>query len=73
MFIELTTDEGKFIGNVNLLKRVFVNRDNNKTCVVGWNNNGYFEVNESYEEVIEKINSRMYKVLRSGKAPTRNF
>jgi len=64
MFIELTTKEGKFIGNINLLKRVFVSAISGKTCVVGWNNNSYFEVEESYEEVIQKINERTYKVLR---------
>ena len=63
MFIELTTNEGKFIGNINLLKRVFVN-EKGDTCVSGWNNNGYFEVKESYEEVIEKINTRTFKTLR---------
>ena len=56
MFIELSTREGKFIGNLNELKRVFVN-SKGETCVVGWNNNGYFEVLETYEEVISKINS----------------
>jgi len=54
-FIELTTeDDKKFIGNINQLKRVFVT-DKGKTAVVGWNNNGYFEVKESYEEVINKL------------------
>lgn len=62
-FIELTTNEGKFIGNLNLLKRVFVTKEG-KTAVVGWNNNGYFEINESYEDVISKINARLAKVNR---------
>lgn len=62
-FIELSTKEGKFIGNINELKRVFVNPEG-KVCVVGWNNNGYFEINERYEEVIEKINARLSKVNR---------
>lgn len=54
-FIELTTLDGKkFIGNVNLLQRVFVT-SKGETAVVGWNNNGFFEVKESYAEVIEKI------------------
>ena len=54
-FIELTTEDGKkFIGNVHLLQRVFVTKEG-KTGVVGWNNNGYFEIKESYEEVISKI------------------
>ena len=54
-FIELTTEDGKkFIGNVHLLQRVFTT-DKGKTAVVGWNNNGYFEIKESYEEVISKI------------------
>ena len=44
IFIELTTLDGKeFIGNVNLLQRVFVTSEG-KTAVVGWNNNGFFEV-----------------------------
>ena len=62
MFIELSTKEGEFIGNVNLLQRVFIN-ENEKNCVVGWNNNGYIEIEESYEEVIQKINKRMHNVL----------
>jgi uncharacterized protein YlzI (FlbEa/FlbD family) len=54
-FIELTYEDGKkFIGNVHLLQRVFVT-DKGKTGVVGWNNNGYFEIKESYEEVINKL------------------
>jgi uncharacterized protein YlzI (FlbEa/FlbD family) len=64
IFIELTTLDGKkFIGNVNLLQKVFVTKEG-KTAVVGWNNNGFFEVKESYEEVIEKINARLSKVNR---------
>jgi sporulation protein YlmC with PRC-barrel domain len=63
IFIELSTKEGKFIGNVNELKRVFTNKDG-KTCVVGWNNNGYFEIEETYEEVIAKINASSGKVKR---------
>jgi uncharacterized protein YlzI (FlbEa/FlbD family) len=63
-FIELTDLNGKrFIGNINELKRVFVN-EKDQTCVVGWNNNGYFEVQESYEEVIQKINARLAGVNR---------
>jgi len=55
-FIELTMpNDQKFIGNINLLQRVFVDSKGN-TCVVGWNNNGYFEVKESYEEIKRKIN-----------------
>ena len=63
IFIELSTNDGKFIGNVNELKRVFTNKEG-KTVVVGWNNNGYFEIEETYEEVIEKINARLAKVNR---------
>lgn len=63
IFIELSTKEGKFIGNVNELKRVFINKDG-KTCVVGWNNNGSFEIEETYEEVIEKLNAILAKVNR---------
>ena len=55
-FIELTIPNGtKFIGNINLLQRVFIN-DKGNACVVGWNNNGHFEVKESYEEIKRKIN-----------------
>ena len=65
IFIELTHggDGTKFIGNVNELKRVFTD-EKGKTCVVGWNNNGYFKIEETYEEVIEKINARLAKVNR---------
>lgn len=63
-FIELTTLDGmKFIGNVNLLQRVFVTSKGN-TAVVGWNNNGFFEVTESYEKVVEKVNARLAGVNR---------
>ena len=54
-FIELTNEDGtKFIGNINLLQRVFVTREG-KVGVVGWNNNGSFQIKESYEEVINKL------------------
>ena len=54
-FIELTnTDGSKFIGNINLLKRVFI-CSSGYTVVSGWNSNGYIEVKESYDEVIAKI------------------
>ena len=63
-FIELTTLDGsKFIGNIHLLQRVFVTSEGN-TAVVGWNNNGFFEVKESYEKVVEKINARLAGVNR---------
>lgn len=63
-FIELTNTDGtKFIGNVSLLQRVFVNSDG-WTCVVGWNNNGYFEIKETYEEVIRKIDAQLAGVNR---------
>ena len=56
-FIELTGEDGKkFIGNVHLLQTVFITKEG-KTGVVGWNNNGFFEVKESYEEVINKLKS----------------
>ena len=57
-FIELTNQNGKkFIGNINLLQRVD-KRDNGNAYVVGWNNNGGFDVKESYEEVLAKVNAR---------------
>jgi uncharacterized protein YlzI (FlbEa/FlbD family) len=63
-FIELTLLNGKkFIGNVALLQQVFVNSEG-KTCVVGWNNNGYFEIKETYEEVIRKIDAQLAGVNR---------
>ncbi len=55
-FIELTMpNDKKFIGNINLLQAVF-KRDNGNSYVVGWSNNGGFEVKESYEEIKRKIN-----------------
>jgi uncharacterized protein YlzI (FlbEa/FlbD family) len=63
-FIELTLLNGKkFIGNVALLQQVFVNSEGN-TCVVGWNNNGWMVVEETYEEVIRKINAQLAGVNR---------
>jgi uncharacterized protein YlzI (FlbEa/FlbD family) len=56
MFIELTELNGNFfIGNINELKRVFITCEG-KTAVSGWNNNGYFEVQEDYDDVIDRIN-----------------
>lgn len=44
MFIGLTAKSGgEFIGNVNLLQRVFTNEEG-VVCVVRWNDDGYFEV-----------------------------
>ena len=54
MFIKLTSNGKEFIGNVNLLQRVFITKEG-KVGVVGWNNNGFFEVEETYEEVLSKI------------------
>lgn len=63
-FIELTYINGKkFIGNVALLQQVFVSSEG-KTCVVGWNNNGWIEVEETYEEVIRKIDAQLAGVNR---------
>jgi len=63
-FIELTMLNGtKFIGNINLLQAVGIS-DNGKTYVVGWTNNGSFNVQESYEEVLEKVNARLAGVNR---------
>lgn len=53
MFIELTNTRGsKFIGNVNLLQAVFENKESKVVTVIGWNNNGGFEIKETYDEVI---------------------
>jgi uncharacterized protein YlzI (FlbEa/FlbD family) len=66
-FIELTNYNGKkFIGNVNLLQAVYC--QDKGAYVVGWNNNGGFEVKESYEEIIEKINANLAKVNRLPKS-----
>jgi uncharacterized protein YlzI (FlbEa/FlbD family) len=66
-FIELTSFNGKkFIGNVNLLQAVYC--QDKGAYVVGWNNNGGFEVKESYEEIIEKINANLAKVNRLPKS-----
>ena len=54
-FIELTTLGGKkFIGNINLLQRVYQTNEG-ITAIVGWNNVVHIQVQESYAEVIEKI------------------
>lgn len=56
IFIELTMTNGKkFIGNLSLLQRVSHDERTGKAYVTGWNNNGGFEVNETYEQVIELI------------------
>jgi hypothetical protein len=67
-FIELTSSSNgdKFIGNVSLLQRVVSTAKG--AYVVGWNNNGGFEVKESYEEIIEKINARLATVNRLPKS-----
>lgn len=64
-FIELSTENGKFVGNIDEIKRFYVNAESGKVCIVGWGN-GYIEieVNESYEFVIEKINNRLSSVVR---------
>ena len=54
MFIKLTRNGKEFIGNVNLLQSVFVTA-NGKVGVIGWGNNGFGEVDETYEEVLSKI------------------
>ena len=55
-FIELTMpNDQKVIGNINLLQAVF-KRESGNSYVVGWSNNGGFEVKESYEEIKRKIN-----------------
>lgn len=64
MFIELTlpNNKGKFIGNVKLLQRV--TDIDGKAYVIGWDNNGGFDVEETYEEVIKIIESCNEYVLR---------
>ena len=56
MFIKLTSYATglKITGNVNLLQRVFVTAEG-RSAIVGWQNNGYFEVVESYDEITTKI------------------
>lgn len=55
-FIELTELDGtKFIANINLILRVFVN-SKGLTTIIDLNTTGYpIYVEESYAEVIEKI------------------
>lgn len=62
-FVELSTINGKIVGNINLIQRVFVNQ-HGKTCIVGWSNNEYIEINESYEYVIQTINDNLARVNR---------
>jgi hypothetical protein len=56
-FIELTQNGKKFSGNINLLQRVIDNGSGAKTTVIGWNNNGGFEVDENYQTVVGLINA----------------
>lgn len=64
-FIELTLTTGKkVIGNINLLRTVRETENKKRAYVVGWNDIGGFEVEESYEEVITKINARIAGVNR---------
>lgn len=64
-FIELTGLDGKkFIGNINLIQRVYVN-SKGVTVVIGWSTSGYPHfIEESYEKVVEKINARLAGVNR---------
>ena len=63
-FIELTDTNGrKLIGNINLLQCVRETEKGN-AYVVGWNNNGGFEVKEGFEDVISKVNARIAGVNR---------
>jgi len=64
-FIELTELDGKkFIGNINLIQRVYVN-SKGVTVVIGWKTSGYPHfIEESYEKVVEKINARLAGVNR---------
>lgn len=66
-YIELTLENGNPVtGNINLLKRVFID-DNGNTCITGWNNNGYIIVKEGYEEVVSMLNARIAGVYRNKK------
>jgi hypothetical protein len=58
IFIELTmlgSDERKFMGNINLLQAYARTSNGKFTYVIGWSNNGGFDVKESYEEVTKLI------------------
>jgi hypothetical protein len=63
-FIELTFDEDgtSFIGNVNMLQAVYVNRKG-KTSIIGWGD-GVIVVKETYEDVIRKVNAKFAGVNR---------
>jgi len=63
-FIELTHTNGKiFIGNINLLQRVFALNDG-RAVLVGLGGVNNIEVQETYEEVIQKVNARLAGVTR---------
>lgn len=56
IFIELTNINGnKFKGNLLLLERYGMGEKSGYCFVVGWNNNGSFDVRESYEEITKII------------------
>ena len=56
-FIELTQNGKKFMGNINLLQRVIDNGKGRRATIVGWTNNGSFDVDEDYQTVINLIKS----------------
>ena len=54
-FIELHYEDGKLLfGNIDLLQCIFVTKEGG-CAVVGWNNNGFIRVRESYETVKKMI------------------
>jgi uncharacterized protein YlzI (FlbEa/FlbD family) len=62
-FIEFTELDGKkFIGNINLIQRVYVT-NKGITAVIGWNSPGYPHfIKESYQNVLEKINATLLSI-----------
>ncbi len=62
-YLELTDlSNRKFIANINTLDNVSMNYNNTKV-VVSWGSN-YVEVQESYEDILKAINSRLAGVNR---------
>jgi hypothetical protein len=62
IFIELTMDNGqKFEGNLALLQRYGKHKDKDLCYVIGWNNNGGFDVKESYGEIKKLITQALSK------------
>ena len=52
IFIELTLMNGnKFLANIAKIEKVVENKETNRVSITGLNNNGGFEIKETYTQV----------------------